>query len=215
MSTLAFLCLLVLIVLGWSIVARRQAMPCPSWLGWLVELENPIARKFHAENIIERLDLRPGMKVLDAGCGPGRLTIPLAKAVGAPGEVVAADLQDDMLRRTETRARAAGLTNITFLRLKLGEGTLGNDLFDRAVLVTVLGEIPDGRAALREIYGALKPGGILSITETIFDPHYQRRSAVLELVRAAGFIEKSLTGNLMGFTVNLERPGDSQKVRGG
>jgi ubiquinone/menaquinone biosynthesis C-methylase UbiE len=215
MSTLAFLCLLVLIVLGWSIVARRQAMPCPSWLGWLVELENPIARKFHAENIIERLDLRPGMKVLDAGCGPGRLTIPLAKAVGAPGEVVAADLQDDMLRRTETRARAAGLTNITFLRLKLGEGTLGNDLFDRAVLVTVLGEIPDRRAALREIYGALKPGGILSITETIFDPHYQRRSAVLELVRAAGFIEKSFTGNLMGFTVNLERPGDSQKVRGG
>jgi ubiquinone/menaquinone biosynthesis C-methylase UbiE len=215
MSTLAFLCLLVLIVLGWSIVARRQAMPCPSWLGWLVELENPIARKFHAENIIERLDLRPGMKVLDAGCGPGRLTIPLAKAVGAPGEVVAADLQDDMLRRTETRARAAGLTNITFLRLKLGEGTLGNDLFDRAVLVTVLGEIPDRRAALREIYGALKPGGILSITETIFDPHYRRRSAVLELVRAAGFIEKSFTGNLVGFTVNLERPGDSQKVSGG
>jgi ubiquinone/menaquinone biosynthesis C-methylase UbiE len=120
-----------------------------------------------------------------------------------------------MLRRTETRARAAGLTNITFLRLKLGEGTLGNDLFDRAVLVTVLGEIPDRRAALREIYGALKPGGILSITETIFDPHYRRRSAVLELVRAAGFIEKSFTGNLVGFTVNLERPGDSQKVSGG
>jgi len=41
------------------------------------------------------------------------------------------------------------------------------------VLVTVLGEVPDREAALREIFDALKPGGILSVTEIIFDPHFQ------------------------------------------
>ena len=56
--------------------------------------------------------------------------------------------------------------------------------FDRALLVTVLGEIPDRDAALRAIFDALKPGGILSITEILRDPHYQRRTTVLRL--AAG-----------------------------
>ena len=38
------------------------------------------------ELLVERLDLAPGMRVLDSGCGPERLTIPLARAVGAGGE---------------------------------------------------------------------------------------------------------------------------------
>ncbi|MBV7335912.1 class I SAM-dependent methyltransferase [Chloroflexi bacterium TSY] len=43
--------------------------------------------------------------------------------------------------------------------------------FDRAVLVTILGEIPDRRAALAAIFDALKPGGTLTITGVLLDPH--------------------------------------------
>ena len=40
------------------------------------------------------------------------------------------------------------------------------------------GEFPEQEAALQEIYQALKPGGILSVTEIIFDPHFQSRESV-------------------------------------
>jgi len=42
------------------------------------------------------LELEPGMAVLDAGCGPGRLAIPIARQVGPQGEVVAMDIQAGM-----------------------------------------------------------------------------------------------------------------------
>jgi ubiquinone/menaquinone biosynthesis C-methylase UbiE len=58
--------------------------------------------------LVERLDLALGMRVLDAGCGPGRLIIPLAKTVGPPGEVVALDGQREMLEKLEKRAARRG-----------------------------------------------------------------------------------------------------------
>src|SRR5262245_30549310 len=88
---------LLAIGLPWRISSRRHAIPCPSWLAWMVERDNPLARTSHASSIVSRLNLSSGMKVLDAGCGPGRVTIPLAKAVGPDGSVVAVDLQPKML----------------------------------------------------------------------------------------------------------------------
>jgi ubiquinone/menaquinone biosynthesis C-methylase UbiE len=156
--------------------------------------------------IIQHLNLQRGMTVLDIGCGPGRLTIPVAEQVGPQGAVVAIDLQTGMLRRAQERAQAADLSNIRFVQARVGEGKLEAGLADRALLVSVLGEIPDREAALREVFAALKPGGMLSVTETIFDPHFQRRDMVLRLADAVGFREKAFFGNRMAFTLNLERP---------
>lgn len=205
---LSFFLLFFLGFIGWRILSRRFALPCPAFLGWIVELENPFGRDFHAERVVERLKLEPGMRVLDAGCGPGRVTIPLAKAVGPSGEVVAVDIQPKMLCRARKRAEKAGLSNIRFQVLALGDGKLGEALFDRAVLVTVLGEIPDRLSALKDIYRALKPGGILSVTELIFDPHYQTRNAVLRLAKTVGFREKAFWGNGFVYTLHLEKPGE-------
>ena len=189
----------------WRFASRRQSLPCPAALRWMVELDNPFTRTNRAAVILERLDVRPGMTVADLGCGPGRVTVPLARAVGPDGSVVALDLQDGMLDRARTKAAAAGLENITFLPAALGDGRLGQNRFDRAVLVTVLGEIPDRAAALAEIREALKPDGILSVTEIIFDPHFQRRSTVLRLAEAAGLREAARFGNAIAYTMHLER----------
>ena len=192
---------------AWRLASRRYSLPCPTWLGWLVELDNPFAEGNSARAIVQHLDLQPGMKVLDVGCGPGRLTIPIAEQVGPQGEVVGIDIQPGMLRRAQEKARAANLNNIRFLQVGAGEGTsgLGRSEYDRAVLVTVLGEIPDREAALKEICNALKPGGILSVTEIIFDPHFQSRGTVLRLGGAVGFRENKFFGNRFSFTLNLER----------
>jgi ubiquinone/menaquinone biosynthesis C-methylase UbiE len=175
-------------------------------LSWLVELDNPFTKTNRAATIVERLEVRPSMTVLDLGCGPGRLTIPIARKVGPDGEVVAMDIQSGMLQRVREKARAANLTNIEFLQAGAGEGKLGRNRFDRALLVTVLGEIPDREAALREIFDALKPGGLLSVTEVIFDPHFQSRQTVARLARSAGFRQKALHGNRIAFTAMVEKP---------
>lgn len=197
--------LVILITVAWRLASRRHTLPCPVWLRWLVELDNPFTKISRAAVIIDHLDLQPNMVVLDAGCGPGRVTIPAARQVGNQGKVVAVDIQAGMLERAREKAAQANLSNIEFVQAGLGEGKLGYDQFDRALLVTVLGEIPDREAALKEIYAVLKHGGILSVTEIIFDPHYQPRSTVTRLANAVGFQEKQYFGNRMAFTLNFEK----------
>jgi len=189
----------------WRLSSRRRELPCPVWLRWLVELDNPFTKTNRAAVIVGLLDLRPGMKALDAGCGPGRLTVPLARAAGPDGQVLAVDIQAGMLQRARERVAAAGVKNVQFLQAGLGEEKLPSGEFDRAVLVTVLGEIPDQAGAMRELAAALKPDGILSVTEVIFDPHFQRREAVVQLAEAAGFKENGFFGRRLAYTLHLKK----------
>jgi ubiquinone/menaquinone biosynthesis C-methylase UbiE len=191
---------------AWRLSSRRESLPCPTWLGWMVELDNPVFRNNSARAITQHLDLQPGMKVLDFGCGPGRLTLPIAKQIGPKGEVTVYDVQAGMLRRTQDKAQGANLNNIRYLQAEAGTKQLGNHEYDRALLVTVLGEIPDRAAALNEIFAALRPGGLLSITEVIADPHFQRQSTVRQLAAATGFKERACFGHRLSFTLHFEKP---------
>ncbi len=192
----------------WRFSSRRYLLPCPVWLSWFVEKDNPLTKANQSAVIVGHIDLKPGMNVLDVGCGPGRLTIPLARKIGEYGEVVAFDIQAGMLKQVKTKAQAAGLNNIRYLQAGVGEGMMGRNRFDVALLVQVLGEIPDREAALKEIFDSLKPGGILSITESIVDPHFQGRNTVARFAAAVGFREKAFYGNRVAFTMNLEKPSD-------
>jgi ubiquinone/menaquinone biosynthesis C-methylase UbiE len=197
-------CLVALVVL--VALARRAPVPCQAWLAWLVERDSPFVKTNRANVIIERSDVQAGMAVLDVGCGPGRLTVPLAQRVGAQGRVVAVDIQDRMLDRAREKARAADVANVRFVRAAAGAGDLGRDRFDRAFLVAVLGEIPDRDAALKEIFAALKPGGALSVTEVALDPHFQTCRGVARRAAAAGFRETTRYGNRFAFTLILRKP---------
>jgi len=92
---------------------------------YMEEVNEGILRQFRC--------LRPSQgRVLDVGCGPGRVAIPIARKVGPDGEVLAVDIQAGMLRRAQEKARAAKLTNIRFLEAAVGEGKFPRDRFDRA-----------------------------------------------------------------------------------
>lgn len=191
----------------WRWSSRRYTLPCPAWLSWLVELDNPFTTINRAATIIHHADLARGMKVIDIGCGPGRITIPLAQAVGPNGSVVAMDMQVAMLDKVREKVINQKIENISLLEAAIGAGKLPQNYFDRAILVTVLGEIPEQEKAMAEIFSALKPGGILSITEIVFDPHFQRYSNVLSLAKNAGFTEKEFFGHWYAYTLHVQKPG--------
>ena len=159
--------------------------PFPVSHAWV--LDNPLGRA-QAKRILGRLQIEPGMHVVDIGCGPGRLTLPVARIVGAHGEVLAVDLQPAMLTIVERRATGEGLQNVRTMQAAAGSGALPPGRFDLALLSFVLGEIPPERreAAIQEIAAALRPGGTLAVVEGIFDPHRQSREAVLALVEQLG-----------------------------
>lgn len=203
---LGLIVLLSLIAIIWRYSSHRSSIPCPTWLSKLVELDNPVLKNNSARQIIQHLALKPGMEVLDFGCGPGRLTIPVAKQTGPTGEVAAFDIQAGMLQRVRIKAQAEHLDNIQFIQGEAGAGKLGHNQYDRVLLVTVLGEIPDRKAVLAEIFDSLKPSGILSVTEVIADPHFQRRASVTSAVSSVGFVEREFFGNRISYTINFEKP---------
>jgi len=173
---------------------------------WLLDPSLGKRMSARTRRTITRLDLKPGMEVLDAGCGPGRLSIPMAAIVGLQGSVTVMDLQEGMLECVRTRAEQGNITNISYIQGGIGEVSLPADRYDRTVLITVLGEIPDRKAALGVLYHTMKPGGWLLVEETIRDPHFQTRSMVTALATAVGFTEKEFYGNRLSYTLILEKP---------
>jgi ubiquinone/menaquinone biosynthesis C-methylase UbiE len=163
---------------------KTETQPFSASLSWM--LENPIAR-VHARRIMRHLEISPGMRVLDVGCGSGRLALPIAEIVGDGGEVVGLDLQERMVERLQRRAGTRGLGNVTSVHAPAGEGRLPEGPYDLALLIAVLGEIPEDRRALavEEIARSLKPGGVLAVAEGPPDPHRQSKETVIALGSAA------------------------------
>ena len=194
-------------VVGLRVMSRRRSTACPAWLVPL--LENPYMNALAGSRLLlDRARVASGMAVIDVGSGPGRLALPAAERVGPAGRVVALDLQPAMIRRIEERIAATGIGNVEPLLAGAGEGRMPRDAFDRAFLVTVLGEIVDQAAALREIHGALRRGGLLSITEVLPDPHFQPRRRVRRLAEAAGFRFSEAVGPWYAFTMNFSKPSE-------
>lgn len=186
---------------------RLRGGACPSWFAFV--LDNPVMQRFAgAAQLMRYMDLQPGMRLLDAGCGPGRLTIPFARRVGPQGEVVALDVQAGMLRRLAGRMERSGVSNVRLVEGGLEKGRLmETEPFDRAVLVTVLGEIHDKASALAELYERLKPGGLLLVTEALPDPDFLLPRRVERLVCAAGFVVLARHGRFCAYTRVFRKPG--------
>lgn len=192
---------------------RRLPIPLPSFLSFV--LENPVTEMFvGAERLLDRAELGPGMRVLDAGCGPGRITVPAARRVLPGGEVVALDSQEAMLQKLKQRLQREGVRNVGPVRGELGtdelfeENLLGGDSFDRVLLVMAFGELRGRGEALEELYRATRTGGMLCVTEALGDPDYHGRATVRREVEAAGFRLSRLHDGRVSYTmdfVKLER----------
>lgn len=161
--------------LGWRYLSRRWNLPCPTWLAW--GLDSPIlVRLLGTRTTIDQLDLKRGQHVLEIGPGPGRLLLPAAACVQPGGKAVDVDFQPGMISRLLQRAEEAGLPNVEGIVADAAEVDLPPESFDVVVIALTLGEIPRREEALQRAHAALKPDGLLCITEFFPDPHFSRRS---------------------------------------
>ena len=111
--------------------------------------------------------LRPGMQVLDCGCGPGSITIGVAEAV-APGQVTGLDVEPRQIEAARALARERGVGNIRFESGSIYELPFPDASFDAAVAHFVIEHVREPIRALREMRRVLKPGGFAAIK----DPYY-------------------------------------------
>ena len=144
--------------------------------------------------------LRPGETVLELGPGPGYFSVEASRIVGPGGRVLCVDLQPDMTRILQRRLDDAGVRDAHPVAADATRLPLADGCIDRAFLVTVLGEIVDRPAALRDLRRVLKPGGELAIMETLTDPDYQLEASVQDLCAAYGFAVRDVRHRRLGYT---------------
>jgi len=116
----------------------------------------------HSAKIFPSLEVQEGDKVVDAGCGFGDTAIQLARLVGPTGSVLAVDCCDGFLAYGRDDARAAGVSNVTFLEADVQSypfkpehdfcfSRFGTQFFESPV------------AGLRNMRKTLKPGGVMTM----------------------------------------------------
>jgi predicted methyltransferase len=162
--------LVVALVAGatWSVAAqvpvpRHGRLFPPQDLGLL---EGPDRAAWQRpDQIMDALAIAERSTVADIGAGSGWFTVKLARRVGPRGMVYAQDVQREMLDAIRRRVGREGLLNV---ETRLGEGILPNlpsGALDAVLVVDAYQEVDaeDRVAFLRNIAGALKPGGRIGI----------------------------------------------------
>ncbi len=166
--------------------------------------------------------LRPDAELLDVGCGPGTITVGLARRAG---RVVGLDMSPEMVEASSALAAREGVANVRFEVGSAYELPFDGGAFDVVYAHQVLQHVADPVAVLREFRRVLRPGGLVAVRDSDYDsmvhapvePAIQRwREIVPQVaaanggeanagrflagwVRAAGFVEPVVTASTTTF----------------
>ena len=190
-----------LAVVGVALWWRKNPSACPYSQRFWVQAPHPGITR---DRLREILTPAPGERVLEIGPGTGYYTLDMAGWVGHEGSIEIFDLQQEMLDHTIRRARERGLWNVNPTQGDAQDLPYEDDSFDAAILITVLGEIPDQEAALREVARVLRPGGRLIVGELFGDPHMVATGALDRRAESAGLRNAGRVGNALAYFARLE-----------
>ena len=123
-----------------------------------------------AQKTIRLMDLRPGERVLDLGCGSGWATRLLARLVAntseSSGQVVGLDISDQMIR--QARAESKEFKNVLFLCGSAQQIPWEGNFFDKVLSIESFYYYPDQGRALQELFRVMAPRGRLFILINLY-----------------------------------------------
>ncbi|MCB1248161.1 MAG: methyltransferase domain-containing protein [Acidimicrobiales bacterium] len=149
--------------------------------------------------------LRPGMDLLDVGCGPGTITLDLARRV-APGRVVGVDASDAVIAEAQARAAETG-SAVTFAVGDVYALDAEDRSFDVVHAHQVLQHLADPVAALRELRRVVRADGVVACRDSDYaafvwaptDPRLDRWNELYHAVTQANGAEADAGRHLLGW----------------
>jgi ubiquinone/menaquinone biosynthesis C-methylase UbiE len=168
-------------------------------------LDNKIRRWFQDPRKILRPYLGEGMTVLDLGCGPGFFSVDIAQMVGKSGRVIAADLQEGMLRKLRDKIQGTDLEERITLH-KCEENKIGfSEEVDFILAFYMVHEVPHQVELFNEIRSIIKQNGQVFIIEPPFHVTKTAFEETIRRARDAGFIPVGRPKVFLGRTVILKK----------
>lgn len=119
-------------------------------------------------HLLDEAGIGSGLRVIDAGCGVGDVTLLVASLVGPEGCVVGVDSDAEALAVARLRAARAGLDHVQFVQGDLREVSFDRP-FDAVVGRFVLMYLADPCDAIRRLSGHVRPGGVMAFQEFQFE----------------------------------------------
>lgn len=130
---------------------------------WLTRKERESEES--TKELVEALELKPGMIVADIGCGNGYHSLMMAPKLGEKGKVLCVDIQQKMLDLLKERAVLAKVTNYELILGKLDDPLLPNGKVDLILLVDAYHEFSDPENMLKKMRESLSEKGVIAIVE--------------------------------------------------
>jgi ubiquinone/menaquinone biosynthesis C-methylase UbiE len=166
----------------------RDKHVCPWWCCYT--FDNFLRKLFHDPEKILHPYVAEGNLVLDIGPGMGYFSIPLARMVGEGGKVVAADVQPEMLKVLQKRAKKAGVEHQIVPHLCKNDSLGLNTRVDFILAFWVVHEMPDQLVLFKEIRSLLKPSGTLLLAEPILHVNQPMYEETIKKAESVGFVLK-------------------------
>jgi S-adenosylmethionine-diacylgycerolhomoserine-N-methlytransferase len=115
--------------------------------------------------LVEKLEIVPGERVIEIGCGTGANFAAIQSKLGNTGELIAIDCSAPMLRKAAERVRKNGWTNVRLLDLEYGKETVTRGKADAILFSYSLSMIADWELALACAHSELWPGGRIGVLD--------------------------------------------------
>ena len=163
----------------------RKHHVCPRWLCFT--FDNWFRRRLQNPDEIIKDYVKQGDTVVDVGPGIGFFTMPMGRLVGDNGQVIAVDIQEEMLAAISKRAIQAGLVNRVCLQLASPDSLNVKERADFILAFWMAHEVPDQGRFFAQLYAVMKDDGKFLLAEPKLHVSRVQFDAELHYAQKAGF----------------------------